>query len=295
MAWVNATHLHLSGAGQALQDIAAHANWHAGFEWLRSLPCEMNACCVSVLNHSSTLRPQEHYDLRTDIPCHYTIVGGSSGVAAGLRRLIRGSQVWRLHKLVSLPMHNLSASVGDELWRLRGHQISSGLNPAQFRSWAELRSYALDLAVFGTNQLELAHVSAGALPVDTITNFSATVSSVAGMNVSLWWQCAAASAHMAELPSLFHAMPRLDAVFFPGGDGGSLNFSAIALSKDAAASSHPEATFWCVAPISHLELRCREQGTQHGLISPSSPPHHTLWPWQGKSTRPDLVRLRLHG
>ena len=43
-------------------------------------------------------------------------------------------------------------------WPLRGHQLSAAHHPAMFRTWDELGQFARELAAFGTNQLELAHL-----------------------------------------------------------------------------------------------------------------------------------------
>ncbi len=103
-----------------------------------------------------------------------------------------------------------------------------------------------DLAAFGTNQLELAHIPSS-LPADVLVNFSRMIANApgGGMNASLWWQSSTSSAHATELSTLFRRMPKLDTIFFPGGDGGSLNWTAIGLTREAArAAGHQETTIW---------------------------------------------------
>jgi hypothetical protein len=51
-------------------------------------------------------------------------------------------------------VHNASAA----LWPMRGHQVSTAHHPSSLRTWPEFRAFVSDLAVFGTNQIEVAHL-----------------------------------------------------------------------------------------------------------------------------------------
>ena len=59
------------------------------------------------------------------------------------------------------------------------------------------------------------------------------------MNVSIWWPCGLGAGR--NLTATFARMPRLDSLFFPGGDGGALNLTLIGATMDAARASHPDA------------------------------------------------------
>ena len=74
-----------------------------------------------------------------------------------------------------------------ELWRIRGHQISVNSHPLQLRTEAAFTQFAKDLAVFGTNQLEMAHLGAVTTPsvLSGMVEFSKATAAV-GINVSVW-------------------------------------------------------------------------------------------------------------
>jgi hypothetical protein len=125
-----------------------------------------------------------------------------------------------------------------------------------FRTWAEFATYAADLKALGTNQLELAAGHIKCELSDTvcadryIVDWSRAVGE-AGLNASLWWPCGL-SQQLGDtaLGALFARMPRLDSVFFPGGDAGPpcasglLDFDTLAHTVEAAAHSHPGVTSW---------------------------------------------------
>ena len=138
-------------------------------------------------------------------------------------------------------------------WRVRGHQVASSHHPAMFRSWDQLKTFVADLSVFGTNQIELAHVSpepkTGKLPVQDLVGISNLVQQVGGVNFSVWWSTDLIKGNMDDLSALFLAMPKLDSLFFPGGDGGSLEWPVIAeaskLLRDC--KTHSSAGVWVSA------------------------------------------------
>ena len=41
---------------------------------------------------------------------------------------------------------------------MRGHQVSTAHHASSLKTWAEFRKYVSDLAVFGTTQIEVAHI-----------------------------------------------------------------------------------------------------------------------------------------
>ena len=226
-----------------LQSVGEHVNAIVGFGLFVVATCfdsKRSACFIVQTN--SSLGPNS-YAINPRVAHGYTIQGGAvEGATKGLWHLVRSLKVWRGQHSATLPVNmRVMHSSDAELWPLRGHQINF---PSLFRTWGELSAYALDLAAFGTNELELSHVSASSsLPVRAISNFSRLTTSH-GLGTSIWWQAALSSAHADQLPALFASMPKIDTMFFPGGDGGSLNISAIEITLAAARPHHPRMQIW---------------------------------------------------
>jgi len=105
-------------------------------------------------------------------------------------------------------------------WDVRGNQISIAHHPSFFRTSAELRTFVIDLTIFGNNMIETAHVvDAKDLPIATLVNISNLLFDL-NTSCSFWWSNKLMDAHLHELPELFSRMKRIDSIFFPGGDGG---------------------------------------------------------------------------
>lgn len=156
---------------------------------------------------------------------------GESGVLNGIGRLLRELRSFKNGSVYIPSGLRVGHSGADELWPMRGHQISTAHYPSSFKTWAELGQYANDLANFGTTQLELAHVvtmpattsNPGVLlPVAALTNFSSVVSRL-GLNVSFWWPTSLCGADNAA--AALAAIPSFGAALFEGG---------LSLSLDAA-------------------------------------------------------------
>ena len=200
---INATHLVLSSHTGDFKVATDHSNQLAGFEYLLPGQCQTlkdDSCCIRIALNLSLLAGS--YSIVPSARCTYSISGGDrAALHKGFWRLLRALRLWRHSKRVEVPMGlHVSHSLQDELWPVRGHQISCGLHPAQFLEWSELAAYALDLSAFGSNQLELAHIGASSgIPVSTLANFSRTAAAVPGMQVSMWWQASISTAYPRQL------------------------------------------------------------------------------------------------
>lgn len=173
-------------------------------------------------------------------------------LAFGLAHLHRTLRISHLNGTLTLPRRQPPPLLKQPpLWHLRGHQISVKHHPSFFRNWSALREFVTELAVFGTNQIEAAHVTptdaSGALPVDDLVQLSSVVDSVGGVNFSLWG--AASLFERAGRETLFARSSRIDSLFFPGGDGGSLNWTSIAATATALRRypQHKAAAVWVSA------------------------------------------------
>ena len=116
-----------------------------------------------------------------------------------------------------------------------------------FNTWKELSTFIDDLAYFGGNFIETAHVNDTAtLPIETLVNIS-TLLHQRNISCSFWWSNTLMDHHLAELTALFTRMPRVDSIFFPGGDGGILEWSTIKQTATALRRKHPNAGIWVSA------------------------------------------------
>ena len=114
------------------------------------------------------------------------------------------------------------------------------------------------MQIFGTNTIEGAHVeeitiestvgpSLGRLPVSSLVKFSSSLSRL-NMSVSFWWPDTLSNiSDLSELHDLFSNSPRVDSLFFPGGDGGTLDWQVIGTTAKILRAYHPEAGVWVSA------------------------------------------------
>jgi hypothetical protein len=72
---------------------------------------------------------------------------------------------------------------------------------------------------FGTNALELSHMQTAPLPAAGMAAF-ASACQEAGLNVSVWVSVESLAANLSATAVALAGMPKLDSLFFPGGDGG---------------------------------------------------------------------------
>ena len=133
-------------------------------------------------------------------------------------------------------------------WPVRGNQISVAHHPSFFRTWQELRTFIVDLSIFGNNFIETAHINdtTTSLLRSPIINISTLLHEL-NTSCSLWWSNTLVDHHLSELSALFQHAPRVDSVFFPGGDGGALEWSTIQRTAEALRKHHPQAGLWVSA------------------------------------------------
>ena len=149
------------------------------------------------------------------------------------------------------------------LWQLRGLQSTAAFFPSMFRTWAEFRRYVQAQAAFGTNQIEmggapvcdangsiahtrLVNATLCEASVEGIVNFSRELHQI-GMNVSFGQSLAVFTEHKSLMERAWRLMPRVDSIFWPGGDGGSLVWSSVELAATTLRKYHPAAQIWVSA------------------------------------------------
>jgi hypothetical protein len=156
-------------------------------------------------------------------------------------------------------------------YAVRGHQLGYRPKNNTFDGWSaqQFEQYIRDLAVFGTNTIEIIPPRSDDAPssplftlppLEMMKTLSATLDRY-GLNCSIWYPAmdkdyadpATVDRAVSEWGAIFRALPRIDAVFVPGGDPGHTEPKYLfrLLEKEAAELRryHPHAEMW-VSPQS---------------------------------------------
>ncbi len=250
------------------------------------------------------------------------IVGADPrGVLFGAGRLLR--QMHWAAGTASIPesLDIVTAPVS----RIRGHQLGYRNRANSWDAWdvEQFEQYIRDLAVFGTNAIEnipfqdqtegpLMHV-----PRDVMNRGISEICDQYGLDYWVWTPAVfdlrdntRRAAMLTRLETLFGECPRLDGVFFPGGDPGhNPPEQVLPFLEDVAVRlrhAHPEARIWLSLQnfnsrqidtvFSHIEHR--PLPWLGGLVAgPSSPPlaemRRRLPPQYGLRMYPDITHNKL--
>ena len=96
-----------------------------------------------------------------------------------------------------------------------------------------------------------------------MVNFSRELHQL-GMNVSFGQSLAVFTEHRSLMEKAWRLMPRVDAIFWPGGDDGSLVWSSVQLAAETLRKYHPDAQIWVSAQeynetqLQEFMLKCRK-------------------------------------
>ncbi|HEV3275554.1 MAG TPA: hypothetical protein VG860_01955 [Terriglobia bacterium] len=210
--------------------------------------------------------PAEGYRLRTAGPSNGSpiLVEGADerGVLFGVGGLLRALQMSRGRVVLPGPLEVATAPK----YRLRGHQLGYRPKTNAYDAWnvAMWDQYFRDLAVFGTNAIELIPPRSDDKPDSPLfplppVQMMIEMSRLAdeyGLDVWIWYPAMDGSyadpmtvEHaLREWAEVFAALPRIDAVFVPGGDPGHTEpkYLMALLEKQAAnlQRHHPQAQMW---------------------------------------------------
>jgi len=183
---------------------------------------------------------KEGFELRSSELDHVVSAADASGAMQGFLAWVR--QVRWSAKQTQVPTEWTASHTSDkELWGVRGHQYSSAPHAQMFRTVDEMKAYTLEQAAFGTNQIEMAHISSRSSSVDNLIQFSSVMKDT-GMNASLW--ISGNTLASFDLDKLFKDMKQLDSIFMPGGDGGTLNITAAKNARKSCRKYHAGCTMW---------------------------------------------------
>jgi hypothetical protein len=220
---------------------------------------------IRLVRAAGSGRPADGYTLRTS-PTEIVIEGNDA------RGLLFGAG----HLLRLLHMSRQSIIVPDGIrietsprYALRGHQLGFRPKTNSYDGWTlpMWRQYIRDLAVFGTNAIELIPPRSDddadsphfpKPPMEMMTGMAQVISDH-GMEVWIWYPAldkdysdpATVEFAIKEWGEVFRKLPRVDHVFVPGGDPGHTQprYLMALLEKQTAnlRQYHPRAKMW-VAP-----------------------------------------------
>lgn len=194
--------------------------------------------------------------------------------AAG--HLLRNIEFTANRALLPLSRANLTSAPH---FPLRGHQLGYRPKTNSYDGWniADWRQYIRDLAVFGINAIEIlpprtddeATSPHFPLPPEQMIVEQSRIAAELGLAVWLWFPALdndytrpeTLAASLKEWGAVFEKLPRLDAVFTPGGDPGDTSpaglLSLLEKQKRNLRRYHPDAQMW-VSPQSFSETQLHE-------------------------------------
>ena len=149
---------------------------------------------------------------------------------------------------------------------IRGHQLGYRPKTNAYDAWtvAQYDQYIRDLAIFGANSIEImpprtdddstsVHMK---LPASEMIKEQSRICAAYGLDVWIWYPNMAKTystaesikVELEEREAIFSSLPKLDAVFVPGGDPGDLEpdelFDWLAKEAKILIKYHPNAKIW---------------------------------------------------
>jgi hypothetical protein len=200
--------------------------------------------------------------------CAVLVIGNDArGVLFGVGRLLRELRMAR----GSVQIEDGLAVSSSPAYRLRGHQLGYRPKCNSYDAWdlPDWEQYYRDLAVFGCNTIELIPPRSDdepdsphfhRPPLEMMTGMSRLADQY-GLDVWIWYpamdadysQAATVEAALSEWREVFRKLPRIDAVFVPGGDPGHTRPKHLMALLEKQTQSlhqfHPKAQMW-VSPQS---------------------------------------------
>ena len=253
---------------------------------------------------AKTTGPKDGYTLRTSASEVRVEANDSRGLLFGIGHLLRSLNMERGKVELPIPLNVTTAPKV----LLRGHQLGFRPKTNSYDGWdlKQWDQYIRDLAIFGTNAIELIPPRSDddddsphfpLSKIETMIGMSKICDSY-GLDVWIWYpamdpdysKAETVEFALKEWAEVFRKLPRIDAVFVPGGDPGHTQpvYLMPLLEKQSASlrKYHPKAQMW-VAPQGfsaewleefHGLLR-REPAWLHGVVF-------------GPQVRVDLATLR---
>jgi hypothetical protein len=258
------TPLKLSGPEEkAVTMLVEEVEKRTGIRW----PVAPSAPGIRVEVTTAPAAPAEGYHIKVAADSVRVTGNDTRGVLFGIGRLLREMRMDR--GAVSIP-DNCSETSAPR-YALRGHQLGYRPKTNSYDGWSVpvWEQYIRDLAVFGTNAIELipprsddaADSPHFPLPPMRMMTEMSRLADEYGLDVWIWYPAMerdyadpkTVDAALEEWGEVFRKLPRVDAVFVPGGDPGHTEPKVLMafLEKETAVLHryHPRAQMW-VSPQS---------------------------------------------
>ena len=206
--------------------------------------------------------PAEGYSLKTSGGQVSLAANDSRGMLFGIGRLLREMHMRRGRITISSDLNITTAPK----YALRGHQLGYRPKTNSYDGWSVpvWEQYIRDLAVFGTNAVELIPPRSDDArdsplfplpPMQMMIEMSRLLDEY-GLDVWIWYpamdkdytEAATTESALNEWGEVFRKLPRVDAVFVPGGDPGHTQPKVLMalLEKQTGVlhKYHPKAQMW---------------------------------------------------
>jgi hypothetical protein len=208
--------------------------------------------------------PADGFAVRAEGETRQLILAGNDarGLLYAVGHLLRALRMGRGRVELSLPYETATAP----RWPLRGHQLGYRFLSNCYDGWdvPQFDRYIRELALWGANAVELLPLKTGApeesphfhLPRAEMMEALSGVIASYGLDVWVWWPAldgdyadpAVTAAALEDWAAICRRLPRLDAVFVPGGDPGHTAPEVLFpyLEKQIAnvRRFHPKAALW---------------------------------------------------
>jgi hypothetical protein len=232
------------------------------FHWrIRSAGSSVSGPTVHLATGASHL-PAEGYTIRTSTGSVSIQGADERGLLFGIGKFLRLAVFGRQSASIPSGLH-LSSS---PKYPLRGHQLGYRPKTNSYDAWsvAEWEQYIRDLAMFGTNAIELLpphtddlpdspHFS---LPPEQMMIEMSRIADSYGLSVWIWYPAmakdyanpATVAAELKQWAHIYQILPRIDAIFVPGGDPGHTApqplLAFLEKQKASLRQYHPKAEMW---------------------------------------------------
>ena len=217
------------------------------------------------LDANKPVQGAEGYRVGVDVKANLIVVAGNDarGVLFGVGRLLRELRLGRDRAEIAKEFQVATAP----RFPLRGHQLGYRPKTNSYDGWdfPQWEQYIRDLAVFGTNAIELLPPKTDDDPdsphfprpqLEMMVGMSRLADEY-GLDVWVWYPTEddldygdpkILATALREWGEIFEALPRIDAVFVPGGDPGNSAPGPLMKLLEKQAESlrnrHPKAQMW---------------------------------------------------
>lgn len=239
------------------------AEKRSGLRWRIGPKPDSPSGAAIYLGTSASHLPAEGYTIRTNGQSISILGADERGLLFGVGKFLRLASFSRQTASIPAKLPNVSTS---PKYPLRGHQLGYRPKTNAYDAWnvTDWDQYIRDLAMFGTNAIELMPPHTDDLPTsphfplppeEMMVQMSRIADSY-GLSVWIWYPAMAANyadpatveSALKEWAHIYSILPRIDAIFVPGGDPGHTApqplLAFLERQKASLRHYHPKAEMW---------------------------------------------------